>query len=118
MPRDLPRHVYVGIKHFVVALHEASGQEAWRAALHSADFVTVHWDGTVLLAASGGEVSRLDPANGAVLWTNELKGLGRGMVTLATSRPAPSSDATVPAAKTKKNHDAATAGAAAGAAAT
>lgn len=86
MPRDPQILIFVGIKHAVVALDERSGAEIWRAELRSGEYVTVLWDGQALLAANAGEIWRLDPASGAVLWHNQLKGLGRGLVSLASSR--------------------------------
>ena len=60
----------------------------WRTPLRGADFVSVLWDGQALLAANSGEIWRLDPENGTVIWHNPLKGLGRGMVSIASSRRA------------------------------
>jgi outer membrane protein assembly factor BamB len=86
MPRDPQVLIFVGIKHTVVALDERTGAEIWRAELRSGEYVTVLWDGEALLAANSGEVWRLDPVHGAVLWHSQLKGLGRGLVSLASSR--------------------------------
>ena len=86
MPRDPQALIFAGIKHAVVALDERSGAEVWRVNLRSGDYVTVLWDGEALLAANAGEVWRLDPGSGAVLWHNQMKGLGRGLVSLASSR--------------------------------
>lgn len=86
MPRDPQVFVFVGIKNTVVALDDRTGMQAWRTELRSSDYVTVLWDGEALFAANSGEVWRLDPANGSVIWHNELKGLGRGLVSLASSR--------------------------------
>ncbi len=77
--------IFVGIKGCVVALDRDSGNEVWRAELGS-DYVTVLWDGEALFAATSGELTRLDPASGAALWYNKLKGLGRGLVNLASSK--------------------------------
>lgn len=88
MSRDPQSLIFVGIKDSVVALDEHTGAEVWRAELRSSDYVTVFWDGEALLAANAGEVWRLDPARGEVLWHNELKGMGRGLVSLASSRSA------------------------------
>ena len=112
MPRDLPTLIFVGIKHSVVALDDRTGTEVWRAELRSGDYVTLLWDGEALFAGNGGEVWRLDPRNGNVLWHSELKGLGRGLVSLAsTRRAAASSDAEL--AAEKRRRDAAAAAAAA-----
>lgn len=111
MPRNQRVTVYVGIKNTVLALDEKTGAEVWSAELRGSDFVTVLWDGEALFAANSGEVWRLEPATGAVLWHNRLKGLGRGVVSLASSRRA--SDATeTSSAAAKRRQDAQTAAAA------
>jgi outer membrane protein assembly factor BamB len=86
MPRDPRVLVFVGIKGKLVALDERTGAEVWRAELRSSDYVSVVWDGEALFAATAGEVWRLDPERGHILWHNELKGMGRGVASLATSR--------------------------------
>jgi len=110
MPRDLPTFVFVGIKNCVVALDDHSGIEVWRTQLRGSDYVTVVWDGQALFAANSGEVWRLNPQTGELLWHNGLKGLGRGLVTIASSRIAgSSSDTMTAAAKRKRDQDAASA---------
>lgn len=98
MPRDAQTLIFVGIRDAVVALDAGSGAEVWAAGLSGSDYVTVLWDGECLLAANNGEVWRLDPATGSTLWHNELKGYGRGLVSLATSR-APASGGSEAAAE-------------------
>lgn len=113
MPRDPQTLVFVGIKDTVVALDDRTGSEVWRTELRSGDFTTVCWDGEALLAANSGEVYRLDPRSGAIVWHNQLKGLGRGVVSLTTTRltqPASSTDAAI--AKRKRDEQAAAAAAA------
>ena len=80
--------IFVGIKSSVVALDDRTGVEVWRAKLRGSDFVTVLWDGEALLAGNSGEVWRLDPLTGGVLWHNPFKGLGLGVVSLASARRA------------------------------
>ena len=93
MPRDPRVLVFVGIKNAVVALEEKTGYEVWRTAVRSAGFVYVAWDGASLYAASGGEVWRLNPETGDFIWHNELKGLGRGLLSIASTRaPGPQSN--------------------------
>lgn len=93
MPRDRRVLVFIGIKNAVVALDEKSGYEVWRTEVRSAGFAYVVWDGASLYAASGGEVWRLDPETGGVIWHNELKGLGRGLLSIASTRaPGPQSN--------------------------
>lgn len=108
MPRDPQMLIYVGVKDTVVALDDRTGSEVWRRELVGSDFVTVLWDGDALIAANRGEVFRLDPKSGAVIWQNELKGLGRGLISLASSRGgASASGGDVAAAKQQKNREAA-----------
>lgn len=86
MARDPRMLLFVGIKNAVVALDEKTGYEVWRTEVRSAGFVYVVWDGASLYAASGGEVWRLDPQTGDFIWHNELKGLGRGLLSIASTR--------------------------------
>ena len=110
MARDPQVLIFVGIKNAVVALDDRTGDEVWRATLRSSDFVTVLWDGEALLAANGGEVWRLDPASGAVVWHNQLKGMGRGLVSLASHRrPSAASDIELVAEHRRREAAAATA---------
>jgi hypothetical protein len=72
------------------------------------------WDGQSLFAANSGEIWRLDPKNGAVLWHNELTGFGRGLVSLASSRrPSEASDMDLAAQKRLRDAQAAAAAVAA-----
>ena len=69
----------------------------------------------ILLAAAGGEVFRLDPATGEGIWHNKLKGLGRGIVSLASLRaPATGSESMAAAAKRIRDEQTAAAATAAG----
>jgi len=77
--------VFIGIKGTVLALDRATGQEVWRTPLKGGDFVNVALDEGELYAATKGELFRLDPATGAVLWQNGLRGLGRDLLTIASS---------------------------------
>jgi outer membrane protein assembly factor BamB len=113
MPRDPQILIFVGIKDSVIALDDRTGAEVWRAELRSSDYVNVYFDGETLIAANSGEVWRLDPANGSVIWHNELKGSGRGLVSLATSRR-PGGSTSGDTAAEKWRRDAAAAAAAAG----
>src|SRR5829696_2546788 len=111
MPRDSIFFTYVGIKNSVVALDDRTGVEVWRRQLRGSDFVTVLWDGEALIVANSGEVWRLDPQSGVVIWHNGLKGFGRGVVSLASNRRATSSsDIDAMAAKRRRDQAAAAAG--------
>ncbi len=78
--------VFIGIKNSVIALDEKTGAEVWRVELKSMSFVYVIWDGQSVYATNAGEIWRIDPERGSVIWRNELKGLGRGFASLASSR--------------------------------
>lgn len=111
MPRDRQILLFVGIKSSVVALDDRTGTEIWRLKLRSSDYVTVLWDGEALFAANAGEIWRIDPERGTVLWHNELKGMGRGIVGLASTRLAQTSaDSRAAAEKHRRDAEAAAAG--------
>ena len=112
MPRDPRVLVFVGINGTVVALDDRTGDEVWRADLKSGDYVSVVWDGEALFATNAGEVWRLDPRTGNEIWRNKLKGLGRGLVSLASSRR-PTEPSDTDRAEEKRRRDAAAATAAA-----
>ena len=102
MPRDPRVLIFTGIKNSVVALDDRTGAEVWRTQLRSSDLVTVLWDGEALIAANGGEVWRLEPERGQVIWHNELKGMGRGLVSLASSRRPTTTDTGLAAEKQRR----------------
>jgi outer membrane protein assembly factor BamB len=104
--------VFIGIKGTVLALDRATGQEVWRTPLKGGDFVNVVIDGGELFAAAKGELFRLDPGTGAILWQNTLRGLGRDLVTIASSG---TSGAAVIREKRRREEAAAAAGAGAAA---
>jgi len=70
----------------VLALDRNTGVEMWRADLKGSDFVNVIVDGDGILAATKGEIFCLDCVTGRTIWRNELRGLGRGLITVATGR--------------------------------
>lgn len=117
MPRESKEVLFVGIKNVVVALRQSDGVEVWRATLRGGSFVTVLWDGEALFAANNGEVFRLDPASGAILWQNPLKGLRTGVVSLASPRTRTASTPYETIAEQKRREAASSGGAAASSAA-
>lgn len=74
--------VFLGIAGNVVALDRVTGEEVWRTRLKG-DFVNVVQLESDLYATAAGELFCLDPTTGRVRWQNPLKGLGRGMATIA-----------------------------------
>lgn len=105
MPRDPQQLLYVGIRHAVFALDDRTGDVVWHTELHSGEYVTVLWDGEALFAANAGEIWRLDPVTGVPLWHNPLKGFGRGLASLASSRRA-NTDASTELGAAKRRRDA------------
>lgn len=103
-PRDV---IYAGISRTVLALDRSSGIELWRARLKGSDFVGVTLDGDRILAATKGEIYCLDSATGQIVWKNNLKGLGTGLVTVASA--ASPAGLQVPPAEQKRRDDAANA---------
>lgn len=100
--------IYVGIAGAVLALDRNDGAEIWRVGLKGSDFVGVVLDGDKILAATRGESFCLDAATGRILWHNELRGLGFGLLTLVTANSP--SGSLVNLAEKKRQEDA-TAGA-------
>jgi outer membrane protein assembly factor BamB len=81
--------VYVGVKHQVLAFDRKSGAAVWATSLpakykSSGGFVHVVRDAAGLFATCAGELFALDPKSGELLWHEPLKGLGTGLVSLAT----------------------------------
>jgi outer membrane protein assembly factor BamB len=107
--------VFIGIKDCVIALDEKTGDEVWRTEIRATGYIYVVWDGQSVYATSAGEVWRLDPENGNTIWHNELKGLGRGLASLASTRSAgPQSGFQLVAMAAQQAANAAAAAAAAG----
>jgi len=77
--------LFIGIKGTVLALNRATGEEVWRTHLKASDFIHVVLDNGELYAATKGELFAVDPASGQVRWQNSLAGLGRGLVSIASS---------------------------------
>jgi outer membrane protein assembly factor BamB len=77
--------IFIGIAGNVIALDRGTGQEVWRTPLKGGDFVNVVLLDGALYATAKGELFCLDPVTGNLRWQNALKGLGRGLVTIASS---------------------------------
>jgi outer membrane protein assembly factor BamB len=75
---------FIGIDGTALALGRATGNEIWRTRLVG-DFVNVVVQDGDLYATTKGELFCPDPATGVIRWQNPLKGLGRGLVTIAAS---------------------------------
>ena len=103
--------VYIGIKGTVLAFDRTTGAEAWRRVLVGSEFVNVAVVDGDLFATARGELFALEPWTGEVRWHNPLKGLGRGLLTIASG----TQQAVVMNEKSRRDaQSAAAAGAAAG----
>jgi len=80
-----PNLIHIGVKGGVIALSRFTGEEVWRTKLKGWGFVNVHYVGEDLLAATRGEIYCLDPNTGQLRWTNELPGMGFGLICVAGS---------------------------------
>jgi len=106
--------VFIGIKGSVLALDRTTGEQQWGTHLKGSDFVNILVENGRIFATCAGEAFCLDPASGAAVWHNPLKGLGRGLATIATEDTVRSTLTAVLAEKRRRDEEAA---AAAGAAA-
>jgi outer membrane protein assembly factor BamB len=110
-PRSL---IFAGIRECVVALDAETGDLVWRTELAQKGYTSIMWDGEKLIATNAGEVYRLEPRYGEIMWRNELKGLGRGLVSLASGRRGADADSIDMAAFAEQAAAAAAASGAAG----
>ncbi len=101
--------VFIGIQGSVVALSRATGQQVWVTHLKGSDFANVVLDGERIVATAYGEAFCLEALTGKLLWHNGLKGLGRGLATIATVRTAQDASTAVQAEKRRRDEEAAAA---------
>lgn len=81
----------IGTNGFVSAIDPATGHELWRTKLNTGNFfsstswqdVAVVVKGAVVFAGCAGHLFGLSAADGAILWHNELPGLGHNDVAMA-----------------------------------
>src|SRR5688572_17488376 len=102
--------VYIGIKTSVLALDRKTGEVRWSLKLplrfagsSVSGLCNVYCDGDALFASAAGEIFCLDAKSGAIVWSNQLKKMGTGFVSIATegtSRAATSTAAGASAAIT------------------
>lgn len=87
MEKDM---LIIGCNGFVSAILANNGQELWRTKLREGVLggsrgrdVSVLIDGNQIYAGCGGRIYALNAADGNILWSNDLKGLGFNEVALA-----------------------------------
>lgn len=92
-PADL---LLLATKNHAVALHKDTGEILWKTKLpggFGGEFVTLLADDQLVFTHARGFISCLELATGKLLWTNELKGLGYGLASLAFAGGASAPDA-------------------------
>src|SRR6476660_8088331 len=103
------RTIVIGIRGTVLGLDSETGVEVWRTSLKGLNFVNVVLDGNRVLATARGELFCLNRKSGQLLWHNPLKGLGQGLIAIATECSA--GQATVLAQQSQQDEAAAAAAA-------
>jgi hypothetical protein len=77
-------NLFIGIHGCVLAIDRASGSEIWRTKLKGSDFVHVVLEEDAVLASTKGELFCLDAGTGVIRWHNRLRGLGTGLLSIAS----------------------------------
>lgn len=70
----------IGMKGRVLGINRKSGSRVWETHLKGAGFVNVYIEDEQIYAATRGELFCLEPNGGRIVWHNNMKGLGYGMV--------------------------------------
>ncbi|HEX8522341.1 MAG TPA: PQQ-binding-like beta-propeller repeat protein [Tepidisphaeraceae bacterium] len=78
--------IYLGVRGYIIALDRHSGNEVWRATLKGYHFVNLVLDGDDLFASAQGEMFCLDRITGELKWSNPLRGMGYGLICIASPR--------------------------------
>ncbi len=105
---EFPEEIIAYIGGHVHAINPLNGQTIWSTKLpkaYKSSIGTVIIDGDIVLAGVGGYLHALDKQDGRLIWTNEFKGMGLGMVGVAT--PLSSQNGTAQAAQQQANAQAA-----------
>lgn len=84
-----PEQIVLFLNGNVVRVDPLTGQVLWLTkqpkGIH-ARFATIVIDGDMVLVGANGHIFALDIEDGRILWLNELKGMGYGLVTVTTGR--------------------------------
>ena len=82
--------IIIGCNGFVLSINSITGEENWRVKLRSGVLsssrgsdVSVLVNGTMVYAGCRGRIYALSMTDGAILWQNELSGIGFNEVALA-----------------------------------
>ncbi len=85
MNRTVNDFVYVGFNRQVIALDRYTGEIIWDWKAPKSGFTSLLLDGDRLIVSVNGYMYCLEPLHGDVVWTNELKGYGVGIATMASA---------------------------------
>jgi len=80
---NITTDLYISIKGHVVCIDRISGNEKWRTRLRRKGLIPVVDGGELIFAYSGGHLYGIEKTKGAILWENNLPGLGHGYCLLA-----------------------------------
>lgn len=84
----IPELVVLFLNGNVVRVDPLTGQTLWVTpqpkGIH-ARFATIVIEGDMVLVGANGHIFALDVQDGRILWLNELKGMGYGLVSVATA---------------------------------
>ena len=84
-PMPIEQLIFIGLNHFIVALHRDSGEIVWSTKELHQGYVTLLLDGDRLIASSSGYIYCLNPYTGKILWHNPMKGYGMAAPTAMVS---------------------------------
>ena len=78
--------LFIAIKNCVLRIRKSDGSEIWRTPIvkRVRSIVTLAVEKDTIYASANGELFALSPDTGQVRWRNELKGLGRDSILIAT----------------------------------
>lgn len=97
--------LYIGTNRFVAALDPRTGEELWRTKLPKSAGggpVTLQIKDRNIYAGYNGEVFCLAKNDGAIVWHNELRGMGYHPILLAMQGASGSTDGAVIAADDRR----------------
>lgn len=85
MPKDF---LVIGIGNHILAIDKSTGEEIWRTQLGQAAplQISLHIEDEKVFAGYFGRLYCLETRTGKILWKNNLRGLGNGLVAIKSVR--------------------------------
>ena len=93
---EMPQALAVYVGGHIHAIYPDTGDTAWSTKLpkaYKSSTGTILIEGDVVIAGVGGRVYCLDLSDGRILWINQMRRMGLGMVSMATTRQNTGGDA-------------------------